>query len=69
MAIEFAALIAFFITCVPARFIAAGTGNNGDVALYVAVALGGIAAVATAVYMTYYLLTTIGGVKRRAGKP
>jgi hypothetical protein len=68
IAIEFAALIAFCITCVPAGFIATGTGNDGEVAFDVVIALGGIAAAATAVYMTYHLLTRTTRVTRRAGK-
>jgi hypothetical protein len=65
MAIEFAALVAFCITCVPTGFVAMSAGENG---IIFAVVIGGIAAVAAAVYMTYYLLTRKWRLARKAGK-
>ena len=47
MAVEFASLVAFCITCVPTRFVAMSAGDRG---IIFAVVMGGIAAVAAAVY-------------------
>jgi hypothetical protein len=65
MAIEFAALVAFCITCVPTGFVAMSAGDNG---IIFASVIGGIAAVAAAVCMTYYLLTRKWRLGRKAGK-
>jgi hypothetical protein len=65
MAIEFASLVAFCITCVPTGFVAMSAGEKG---IIVAVVVGGIAAVAAGAFMTRYLLTMRSRGKRRAGK-
>ena len=49
LAIEFAALVAFCMSCIPAGFITMGAGESG---IIVAVVIGGLAAVAAAAYMT-----------------
>ena len=66
MAVEFAALVAFCITCIPTGFVAMSAGES---AIIVAVVVGGIAAVAAAVGMTYYLLNRKWRLTRNAGKP
>ena len=68
MAIEFAALIAFCITCLP-TVASSPMSAGGEVGIIVAVVIGGIAAVAAAVGMTYYLLTRKWRLTRKAGKP
>jgi hypothetical protein len=66
MAIEFAALVAFCITCVPTGFAAMSAGDKG---IIFGVVIGGIAAVAAAAYMTRYLLSRKFRDRGRAGKP
>jgi hypothetical protein len=66
IAIEFAALVAFFMTCIPTGFVTMSAGESG---IIVAVVLGGIAAIVVAVYMTRYLLTRKLRLARKAEKP
>jgi len=61
--IALAAVIAFFVTCIPVAFADVGAGNTGAM---LALVTGGTAGVATAAFMTYFLLCRKG---RRDGTP
>jgi hypothetical protein len=66
LAIEFAALVTFCMTCIPAGFVTASAGEPG---IIVAIVIGGTAAVAAAAAMTRYLLTRKSRLARKGRKP
>jgi hypothetical protein len=55
--IEFASLISFVTTCIPTGFISIAAGQAGVIFAFI---VGGAAGIATAVYMTRYLLRKWG---------
>ena len=68
MVIEFAALVAFCMTCFPIGYIAATAGGSstGIVGAFV---IGGLAGVVAGGLVTYFLLTRKRRLARKAGKP
>jgi hypothetical protein len=64
LVVEFAALVAFCITCVPVGFMAFSESG-----VIVACVVGGIAAIVAAVFVTRYLLTRKRRLTREAGNP
>jgi hypothetical protein len=65
--IEFAALVAFCMTCVPTGFMAMSAG--GENGIIVAFVVGGLAAVAAGAYVTYWLITKKRFGAKRGRKP
>jgi hypothetical protein len=68
LVIEFAALVAFCMTCFPTGYIAFSTGG-GAPAVVGAFVLGGLAAVVAGGWVTYFLLTRKRRLARKAEKP
>ena len=54
--IEFAALVAFCMTCVPTGYVAL-VATNSETGLIVALVVGGLWAIAAGAYVTYWLIT------------
>ena len=68
MVIEFAALVAFCMTCFPTGYIAFSAGGATP-AIVGAFVIGGLAGVAAGGWVTYFLLTRKRRLARKAGKP
>jgi hypothetical protein len=56
--VEFAALVAFCMTCVPAGFVAMSADAAGETGFIVALVLGGVGAFAGGAYVAYWLIKT-----------
>jgi hypothetical protein len=68
LVIEFAALVAFCMTCFPTGYIAFSS-NAGPPAVVCAFLIGGLAGVAAGGWVTYFLLTRKRRLARKAGEP
>ena len=65
--IEFSAVVAFCMTCIPIGSVSFGA--NSAVGLIIALTVGGIAGIAAAICATYFLVFRKGRNRRIAGKP
>jgi hypothetical protein len=67
--IEFSALVAFYMTCVPVSFATASVGVGVNAGLIVGLVTGGLAGIGVAASVIYLFLFRKGRKRRLPGKP